>query len=99
MEVLVQNSSEDVEPSSVHHLEAAKDLEEEELLSEVIDLDEEKPSRSWTDLVEEEELEQSLASQLNMSQPQIVVSLKLLFWRPLTCLAFTLVHLSYLLPC
>ena len=75
MEVLVQNSSEDVEPSPIH-LEAVKELEEEEVLSEVIDLDEEKPSRSWTDLVEEEELEQSFSSQITKSQPQIVVSLK-----------------------
>jgi hypothetical protein len=52
------------------------------VLSEIVDIDDDKPaSRSWTDIVEEEleeeetrELEKSLSSQLTLSQPQIVVS-------------------------
>ena len=75
MEVLVSSTIEE-SSSKVSN----KDVDEEVLI-EVLEIDEEKPtSRSWTDLVEEEleadanQLEQSLASQLPKSQPQLVVS-------------------------
>lgn len=80
MEVLMP-ASEELESSS-NQLEVCKD--EEEVLSEIIDIDDDKPaSRSWTELVEEEleeeeakELEKSLTTQLTLTQPQNVVSLE-----------------------
>ena len=83
MEALVSSTPQKLE-SAPHPVPEVPPKDVEEVLSEVLELEEQPASRSWTDLVEEEleeasNLEKALASQLPKSQPQSVVScLKLL---------------------